>query len=264
MPNNSKFDLWQHIVPFIGSICIAIFWFMTYRDPGQLPQSLAELFAAGVNVVVIGVNILVCLALGAAIRRQVAPPAHGAGGSGKKQFGVAEKLIQSVWVAVMAMLCVTVVALHRIHETATAGPATAGAATQRMDLSPQSGGGEPPVQPAHEALHVYRAEGFGIAGVFAKTSDQRRQTAVKAARLDANAILLEQMVGAIYKRIVETENSQLDRDSIEKVVRGWLPRRSQIVRETYDDAVGEANIVVEMALTEELLKEIRQRSASNE
>lgn len=237
---------------------------MTYRDSGQFPQSLAELFAAGVNVVVIGVNILGCLALGAAIRRQVAPPAHGAGGSGKKQFGVAEKLIQSVWVAVMAMLCVTVVALHRIHETATAGPATAGAATQRMDLSPQSGGGEPPVQPAHEALHVYRAEGFGIAGVFAKTSDQRRQTAVKAARLDANAILLEQMVGAIYKRIVETENSQLDRDSIEKVVRGWLPRRSQIVRETYDDAVGEANIVVEMALTEELLKEIRQRSASNE
>jgi len=82
--------------------------------------------------------------------------------------------------------------------------------------------------------------------------------------LDANAILLEQMVGAIYKRIVETENSQLDRDSIAKVVRGWLPRSSQIVRETYDDAVGEANIVVEMALTEELLKEIRQRSASNE
>ena len=81
--------------------------------------------------------------------------------------------------------------------------------------------------------------------------------------LDANAILLEQMVGAIYKRIVEPENSQLDRDSIAKVVRGWLPR-SQIVRETYDDAVGEANIVVEMALTEELLKEIRQRSASNE
>jgi hypothetical protein len=247
MPNNSKFDLWQYIVAFIGSICIAIFWFMTYRDPDQFPQSLAELFAAGVNVVVIGFNILMFLALGAAIRRQVAPPAPPA-----PQVYVNG----SVWVAVMAMLCVTVVAMHRIPSTATDGPEHT--VPPRVDLPLQSGGCKQPVQPAHETL-VYRAEGFGIAGAKAKTSDERRRSAVKAAMLIANATLLEQMVGAIYKWIVETEDGQLDRDSIVKIVEGWLPR-SQIVCEIYDDAVGEANIVVEMVLTEELLQEIRQRS----
>lgn len=268
MEDNPKSDLWQLVVAFIGSICVAVGWFMANLFPDQVPQSLAELFAAVVTALVIGVNILVFVALGAAIRRrQVPPPAIGAASNGK-QFGAAgERLIQfyfnihgSVWVAVVAILCITVVAMYSINAATTAGPAAADVTTRRMDVSPQAGGGEQPVQPAHEAPQVYQAEGFGIAGADARTGDQRRRTAIQAAEIDAAATLLEQIVGAIYARIMATEDGQIDRDSIEKVVRGWLPTRAQTIAESYDEITGEATITLQLVLSEAALQEVRQRA----
>jgi hypothetical protein len=213
----------------------------------------------------------VFVALGAAIRRrQAAPSAIGPASIGK-QFGAAERLIQvylnihgGVWVAVVAILCITVIAIYSINATSTAGSTVAAVETRRMDVLPQAGNCDQPAQPAHDAPQICQAEGFGVARADARTSDQRRRTAIQAAEIDAAASLLEQIVGAIYARITATKDGQIDRDSIEKVVRGWLPTRADIVSETYDDAIGEATIVVEMVLTEDLLQEIRQSIATTQ
>lgn len=268
METHSKSDLWQLVIAFVGSICVAIGWFMANLYPDQVPQSLAELFAAVVTMLVIGLNILLFVALGTALRRRHPPLPPPASASVDKQFGVAERLLQiylnihgSVWVvvvAVVAMICVTTLAFHSIDAATASGTAAADSARNSGSAS-QAGGTVDPVQLAGEVQFVYQAEGYGRARAEAKTSEERRRTAIQAAEIDAAAKLLEQIIGSVIERITTMEDGQIDKDHVERVVRGWLPTRAETLGETFDATTGEATVTAQLELSEALLEEVYKR-----
>ncbi|MBE2262207.1 MAG: hypothetical protein IAE92_05660 [Burkholderiaceae bacterium] len=267
MHEYEKIGLWQLVVALIGSICVAIGWYSAHLFPGQIPQTLAELVEAIVSIAVIGFNILHLVVLSAVARRSdssqsIMNPSHNNPFCGLVQVYL--NVPGGILVAVVAMLCVTAVVVQSVmpaEQPLDSPSRSAPASTEIAELT-QTDDAEQQSVPDRADSAVYQADGFGIAVDDAKTPEHRRQTALQAARLDAAANLLEQIVGSVYERIRTAENGQIEKDTIVQTLRGWLPMRTQTIDETYTDATGVALIRVELVLTEEMLQEIRQHVAA--
>lgn len=260
MNNRQKHEFSLLLVSFVLALVVAIAWYLADLYPTRMPQTRAELIEALAGLVLASFTMVSFILL---VLRAL--PSPGSGSSSlpgyqppSRQTNVAERLTQvfirvhgSTVVAVTAVLCLTYIAVRPpVPDSLPVPTSTPDIPTPVVEPSEKERGSEPVETPTaamtttspNHRIEVY-ATGVGFPANWAENAAQREQSALEAAKADAEASLVEWTHGANIAKVVVVNQGKVQNHQIRKFVEGSV-RGATIVEQRYDDVTRQAIVTM--------------------